>query len=398
MRESFIREEMRIQVNKNLMWLFLLIAVAACGKKDEKIADSLEDPFTWVFRSGTEGYACHRVVALVVTGEGTLLAFSEGRVLSCSDETDTDIVMKRSTDGGVSWSPLMVIENDGPNPCKDPCPVVLPNGRILLVYSWNESIPSEDDRTTREVYLTYSDDDGLTWAESRNITNMVYPGDRGWSGTGPGHGIVKERDPYRGRIVVAARHNPPGPGMSRGHLICSDDNGETWFSGAIALRDRTSESAVVELSDGSIMLNSRNGIDGQPYRVVSISSDGGDSFDKTFLDIDLIEPNGCQGSILNHSFIQTTGKSNIIFSNPHHTVERVNGTLKWSEDDGETWTKKFMYSNPYPAYSGYSDIAIINGKDIAVLFEAGPSYIKGMRHEGVAFRIVTPGQFEPIKK
>ncbi len=378
--------------------LVLLQVLVSCGKDGGGGKEtSKSQELNFVFTSGEEGYACYRVVAMVVTNEGTILAFSEGRVNDCNDEGDIDLVMKRSTDNGETWSPLLTLEDDGPNPCKNPCPVVLPSGRILLMWCWNKSIPSKEDRTTREIYTTYSDDDGLTWTDSRNITDMVYEDDWGWYGTGPGHGIVKERDPHLGRIIVAARHNPVD-GKGRSHLICSDDNGETWFIGGMALRDQTNEPTATELSDGSIMLNSRNGIDGQPYRVVSISSDGGDSFDKTFLDIDLIEPNGCEGSILNHSMNETTGKSNIIFSNPNHTEERVNGTLKWSEDDGETWTKSFMYSNPYPTYSGYSDIAIINEKDIAVLFEAGPSYIKGMRHEGVAFRIVSPEQFEPINR
>jgi len=45
-------------------------------------------------------------------------------------------------------------------------------------------------------------------------------------------------------------------------------------------------------------------------------------------------------------------------------------------------------SNPYPSFSGYSDIALINVGDIAVLFETGPNYIKQLRYEGIGFKIL----------
>ncbi len=366
----------------------ILIMTGACSKKDDGGNNSQkEDPFEFVYISGTEGYACFRTPAIVTTQQGTILAFCGGRVNNCDDEGDIDIVLKRSTDGGKTWSPIMVLENDGLNPCKNPCPVVLPSGRILLLWLWNKSIPSEADRTTREVYITYSDDDGLTWATSRNITSMTYESNWGWYGIGPCHGIIKEREPNQGRVVIAARHNASDEKMTS-HIIYSDDLGETWHIGAIALRDQTSECTVTELSNGDLMLNSRNGIKEQNARVVHISSDGGISFDRMYLDIELPDAGACQGSLLTHSINATTGKANVLFSNPDHVELRVNGTLKLSEDDGQNWTKSFLYSNPYPAFSGYSDITILENGDVGVLFEAGPSYIKQLRYEGIAFRRV----------
>ena len=90
------------------------------------------------------------------------------------------------------------------------CPVVLPSGRILVVYLWNKSIRTERERTTREVYVVHSDDDGLSWSVPRNITRSVYRRDWGWYGTGPCHAIVKLREPHKGRIVVPARMLPTG--------------------------------------------------------------------------------------------------------------------------------------------------------------------------------------------
>jgi sialidase-1 len=368
-------------------------AMQSCTKENDPPPDQNGDKqiIPLVFEGGTEGYACYRVCTMVSTQQETLLAFCEGRVNNCDDEGDIDLVMKRSTDDGTTWEELKVLENDGPNPCKNPCPVVLPSGRILLVWCWNKSIPSKKNRTTREVYVTYSDDDGVTWATSRNITSMVYRDNWGWYGTGPSHGLVKKQEPHKGRVIIPARHEE---GRTSSHILYSDDDGETWHIGAIAFRDKTTESTAVELSNGNIMLNSRNAIKEQLARVVHISSDGGETFDKMYLDTDLPDAGACQGSILKHSLNDLTGKYNILFSNPDNPDERVNGTIKLSNDDGETWSKKYQYSNPYPAFSGYSDMAIINENDIAVLFETGPHYTKPLRWEGVGFRIITPEQFE----
>lgn len=73
------------------------------------------------------------------TTEGTLLAFAEGRVLDCGDAGDIDLVVKRSTDGGRTWSPLQVVNEGGGDTHGNPAPVVdRATGRVLLVETYNE--------------------------------------------------------------------------------------------------------------------------------------------------------------------------------------------------------------------------------------------------------------------
>lgn len=347
------------------------------------------------FKAGMKGYTAFRAPALVVTGRGTVLAFCEGRVDGHQDEGNMDVVMRRSTDSGRSWEDMRVIEDDEKNPCKVACPVVLPSGRILVVWCWNKFIKNESERTTRRVFVTYSDDDGKTWAKSREITSSVYRKDWRWYGTGPCHAIVKAREPHKGRIIVPARHNFEDRSQNMlSHIIYSDDGGDSWHIGGDA-NLRSSESTVVELSDGQIMLNSRNQSGKSDNRVVSLSKDGGNTFYKSYVDNALIEPRGCQASLLNHSFNSQTGKCNIIFSNPNHAADRTNGTLRLSGDDGATWTKSYRYSDDPPTFSGYSDIALINGGDIAVLFEKGgiPDSKKD-RYDMIDFKIVKLSQLK----
>ena len=62
-----------------------------------------------VFISGTEGYKSFGIPAIIKTPSNDLLAFCEGRVNSSGDFGDIDIVMKRSSDNGKTWSPINII-------------------------------------------------------------------------------------------------------------------------------------------------------------------------------------------------------------------------------------------------------------------------------------------------
>ena len=94
----------------------------------------------------------------------------------------------------------------------------------------------------------------------------------------------------------------------------------------------------------------------------------------------------------------STGKGNILFSNPSNPTIRADGTLKLSEDDGLTWTKSFRYAKkPAPNFTGYSDIALMADGSIGILHERGDledASKKSERYDEVAF-IVVP--FSEIK-
>src|SRR5690606_9473783 len=126
------------------------------------------------------------------------------------------------------------------------------------------------------------------------------------------------------------------------------------------------------LSTGEVMLNMRNPPDSpNRRRIVALSSDGGETFYENYYDGQLTEPI-CQGSILFHSLNSVTGKGNILFSNPPGTSNRQNNTLRLSENDGKTWSKKLQYV-PDGETGGYSDLAVFKDGTIAILYELGHS-------------------------
>ena len=327
--------------------------------------------------SGTMGYTCFRTPSLAITNRGSILAFGGGRVENCRDDGDHDVVLRRSLDGGRSWQPLQVLANDGLKRCDIPMPVKLQSGRILLLWVRNTFVIRKEDRTERRLMVMHSDDDGLTWSRPRDVTEQVMlPGWKLWFGIGPGHGFVKQIEPAAGRIIFPARHGQDDRG-SRSHIIYSDDDGMTWHVGAQAPGpEMTNEATACELGDGSVMLNSRSN---SGYRVVTLCSDGGRVVTRSYVDRSLIEPNnGCQASIITYSINKAAGQATLLFSNPQNQQYRTNGRIRISRNNGRTWSRGYAYQESPGEFTGYSDIARFDNGDVALLFESGASYQKGV--------------------
>jgi sialidase-1 len=324
-----------------------------------------------VFIAGTDGYHTYRIPVIVVTTNGTLLAFCEGRKNGRSDTGKIDLLLKR-TDGGKSWSAQQIVRSDGDNVCGNPAPVVdETTGVVWLLMTWNLGADGEREinngtsKDTRRVFVTHSVDDGVSWSRPQEITASVKSAGWRWYATGPANGIQLTRGAHKGRLVIPCNHtelNSVGQLVSRAHVIYSDDHGKTWQLGGIE-DELTNESTVVELADGSLLHNMRS-YHKKNRRAIATSNDGGATWSRVKLDETLIEP-VCQGSILRYSWPENGSRSRVLFSNPAST-KRENLTLRVSYDDGATWpVSKVIHSGP----SAYSCLAVLPEKSIACLFE-----------------------------
>src|SRR5688572_4491882 len=118
---------LRVAIATCLPGIVLLSAGAAGGLEQQEI-----------FAAGQNGYHTYRIPSLIASKPGTLLAFCEGRKNSASDAGDIDVLMKRSTDNGKTWSEHRVLWDDGTNTCGNPCPVVdQETGTIWLLLTHN---------------------------------------------------------------------------------------------------------------------------------------------------------------------------------------------------------------------------------------------------------------------
>jgi sialidase-1 len=329
---------------------------------------------TNVFLAGTQGYHTYRIPAVVLATNGTLLAFCEGRKNSRSDTGDIDLLLKRSLDGGATWTGAQVIWSDGENVSGNPAPVVdRITGTVWLLMTWNLASDSEKAigagtaRDTRRVYVTSSKDCGVTWGKPQEITAQVKKPGWHWYATGPVNGIQLTRQTHRGRLIIPANHSElstEGTPVSRSHIIYSDDHGETWHLGGVE-DEKTNESAIVELADGSLLHNMRS-YHGKNQRAIARSTDGGLTWSAVKLDPALIEP-VCQASLLRLTWPGDGSKGRLLFSNPAST-KREKLTVRVSYDEGLKWpVSHLLHDGP----AAYSCLVALDGQTIGCLFECG---------------------------
>ena len=76
-----------------------------------------------LFTCGTEGVNTYRIPSLLLAPDNSLLAFCEARKESISDASPTDMILRRSIDGGRTWLPIQVlIHGKGKEALMNPCP------------------------------------------------------------------------------------------------------------------------------------------------------------------------------------------------------------------------------------------------------------------------------------
>ncbi len=223
-----------------------------------------------------------------------------------------------------------------------------------MAFCWNNE----------RVYITSSDDDGLTWAPPREITQDVKPSGWTWYATGPGHGI-QMRD---GRLIVPSDHREGARGgwpFVRSHVVFSDDHGATWkLRGTVA--PGTDECMAVETEDGRLYMSMRPSKKEARRRMASWSTDGGLTWgDST--EIDTLPDAVYQASIVRYTTLASNGKSRVLFANPAGD-ERNTMTVRISYDECASWpVSRVIHSGP----SSYSDLTVAPDNTIACLYERG---------------------------
>lgn len=372
------------------VFLFTSMFTQACQKDDETQGNPTPVPpeeevpsseFNYIYNQGTDGFELYRIPAIVKSKSNTLLAFAEARkARSNGDSGDIDLVVKRSSDNGKTWSKQITIWNDGQNTCGNPVPIVDDRGRIHLLMTWNfqtdkwGAITNGTGEDSRRPYYTYSDDGGITWAQPVEITSSVKKEKWDWYATGPCHGIQIQKGIHKGRLVAPNYFTTRESGKvtSYSHIIYSDDYGKTWKPGEPTPVGGVGECSVAEIGEGTLMLNMR--ADEGFYRKSCTSIDGGLTWSSPQISIDQIDCK-CQGSIL------SIGGA-VFLSNAASATERINMTIKKSTDNGKNWKGQYTV---YEGNSGYSDIVELSDSQIAIIYEGGEKRYT----DGLAFKVVS---------
>ncbi len=345
------------------MRIFLLASLLTasfylCAQGTANHSPQQDPQFVILFSSPTpEDGSCYRIPALVTAGNGDLIVAVDERVRSCADlrgHRDINIVMRRSSDNGATWSaPETVIDYPPGKPASDPSMIVDKTTGVIFLFFNYMDLDLEPD-----VYyfkVARSGDHGKTWSEPVDITAQITrPGwARDFRFITSGRG-AQTRSGQLIHTLVNLEH-----GL---HLFGSDDHGISWhlFDVPILPGD---ESKFIELDDGTWMINSR--VNGAGVRYVHRSADRG----KTWIsapDSALADP-GCNASLVRWSpSTGAAGRELLVFSNANHPSERKNLAVKISADEGRTWA---AVKSVYAGSAAYSSMTILNSGDIGLVFE-----------------------------
>ncbi len=328
-----------------------------------------------LFNQNENGYAGFRIPSICKLPNGTLLAFAEGRVANLGDAGNVDLVMRRSTDGGKTWEPMVVLGDDGSNFLGNSAPVVdEKTGTVTVLLAWKSHDAHEDQvragkKPPTQIWRIRSVDGGKTWTQPAPVESLKFLTTQRkwlWNLPSPCHGIQLQRGRHAGRFIVAGNHSATGGNGNAylgAHVLYSDDAGLTWNLGAFDQAPAggrqgkvvyPNESTVAERADGSLLFHTRDhGGPAPGNRGYAISKDAGKSFDPAFQPLPGMVGPVCQGSLL--AGLTAGGKPVLLASLPGDPAQRKQLLIRISTDDGKTWRNGPVL---YPGDAAYSDLVM----------------------------------------
>jgi sialidase-1 len=345
-----------------------------------------------IFPAPPTGYVGVRVPALSVLKDGSILCMA-GAGHGKGDWAPCDVLQKRSTDGGKTWSdPVVLFTNK--TSTVNAMPIVSHDGTIHLLLM----------RDYGSVEHIVSTDGGKTYSTPEPITPTLdeWKKTNGYQWTvvapGPGSGIELKS----GRLLAPVwltdapdrKHRP-----SIVTTIYSDDTGKTWHVGDIIARDtpettNPNESDVIQLPDGQVMINMRNG-SAVHQRLIATSPDGATGWSKPAFVADLFEPI-CEASWTVVPLGESPEKHMLVHIAPagdgttppaSKSAPRENLTLYASLDDGKTWPIHKLLD---AGRAAYSDVTVGTDGRILVAYESGADSDRPNGTTGISLLSIDP--------
>lgn len=332
-----------------------------------------------VMKPGDYNSKYYRIPALEVLPDGTLLLVADKRIESNGDlPGKIDIVCRRSTDGGHTWSDYITIaEHDATGGYGDPSVIRDRNSGDIIVIS-NHGHGLWDNAPSRAC-VSRSRDGGLTWEAPVDISDQIYTTNptgsqpikltAGFASSGRSVQLAS------GRIMYAMVTRRAGVNNFINYAIYSDDGGYTWKASSTPVCDDGDESKIAELADGTLLMSirARNG----DFRRFSISEDQGDTWNFRSAAYSRLYDVKCNGDFLT---LQRNGKEYLLHSLPAGPG-RKNVSIYASSDRGRKWPISYQVSDKESAYS--SMCLMPDGESVGIVWEE-----QDPDHTECAYRLV----------
>jgi sialidase-1 len=322
-----------------------------------------------VIFSGGRGYRAVRIPAIVALDEQRIVVVAVGR-RRVSDWGSSDLLIRRSNDGGLTWTHQRILVRGWWRTVDNPTLVVDATVRIHLLYQVGY----------RRLWHRISTDGGVTFAPPVELSQVVRAAStEGFVirqlAPGPGSGALLTS----GRLVVPVwaasgrRHRP-----SATLTIVSDDDGSHWQPGEIVAGPRgrfpnPTEAAIAPVAGGGAVLSFRQRA--VRSRVFSWSPDGATHWSTPVPIDELFEP-VCHAAL---AAFEGPAHRGLAFVNPDSRASssplfadgkaaRENLTLRVSSDEGHSWGRSTVID---AGPSGYSALAADQSGGLHIVWEHG---------------------------
>ncbi len=349
-----------------------LMMLVACNETNvEPVSAQPAEPLCdsiCLYMPGDYGSTNWRIPAILCLEDGSLLAVNDKRKYNEGDlPQDIDIVCRRSTDKGATWSePQTIAEGTGyKQGFGDAALVQCENGDVICVFVGGNGFFASSESDPIRSYVCRSTDGGLTWSGQEDITSMLW-GSHAQNSTcrfyrgsffASGNGLRLKRGEHAGRIMFAAAMCRNTNNTIDNFVVYSDDNGQTWNVSERAFQ-AGDEAKLMELTDGSVLISvRRNGARGH-----NISTDGGETWGSQGLWSEMTT-NACNGDMLR------VDDNTLLHSIPN-SMQRENVSIFTSTDEGTTWTNPVLIC---PGPSVYSSMTLLDDGTIGFYVEKNPN-------------------------
>lgn len=375
------------------------------------------------FATSEEYSKYYRIPAITRASDGTLVALSDARKNHIHDVSNNiDIVSRRSSDNGKTWSDYIVIfqgsEDEGAG-CKywngygDGAVASFSNGTVIATAIHGFGLSGGTSDAASDVVWKVSRDNGKSWSSEFVMNKDLYDGYRG--NISPGNICVGKEGHLKGKALVGLRTSTsPNNGysvketMNRIYCMTYDPNTNKWTnvtvsgSGLKFIKDGSAsldETQFVQTGENEYLMSVRYYGTGSRkfYRLTFTSETTATVTEVSQSGMTLA--GGCNGDLINYTTAnQGTYVIHTIPKDWAHDGDNARTSLtayytKASASDRLDWTRSLDLFDPFDNTSGgekksgigaldesaqYSSLSMQEDGTIAVLMEAYPYAIRHM--------------------
>ncbi len=343
-----------------------------------------------LFSEGDEGAEHYRIPALVTARDGSLVTATDKRWKTLHDlPNHIDLVVRRSTDNGQTWSNALTIAGGGIDTgFGDPALVLnQKTGEIVCLFAADKGFFTSTSMAPILMYQSKSADNGITWSSPQNITPQIYgpgssnPATQNWQAAFVSSGSAIQL--RSGRLVAAMSVREDATRSVSNFIIYSDDNAITWKVSPNRAATNGNEAKLVELENRKILMSIRN----QGTRMFNISKDRGWSWGIPYAQTSITDPS-CNGDMIRYTSIVSGYKKNRMLHSIPFAATRKNASVLLSYDEGQNWpVRKTIYSGS----SAYSSLCILKDGTIGMYYEVGEYEIYQMYFTRFSLEWLTDG-------